>query len=65
MDFHALYLRHKFWLNDWLNGSPIGKHYRDVKYISEHSFNDVNRIREQKLSQLLSFVHNHSSFYKA
>ena len=64
MDFHALYLRRKFWLNDWLNGSPIGKHYRDVKYISEHSVKDVNNIRERKLMDLLSFAHNYSTFYK-
>ena len=64
MDFHAFYLRNKFWLNDFLNGSPIGKHYRDIQYLSEHSVNDVASIRDKKLANLLSFAHTYSSFYK-
>ena len=64
MDLHSLYLRRKFWFNDFLKGAPIGKHYRDIKYLSEHSIKDIASIRERKLMELLSFAYIHSPFYK-
>ena len=38
MDFQAIYLRNKFWIKDYLKGSPIGKPYKEVKYIQEKKF---------------------------
>lgn len=64
MDFTALYLRYKFWLNDFLTGSPIGTPYKEIKYISEHSINQCSKIREEKLHSILKYAIKYSSFYK-
>lgn len=47
MDFQAIYLRNKFWIKDYLNGSPIGKPYKEVKYIQEHSAEEGKKIVNQ------------------
>lgn len=64
MDCKALYLRHRFWLNDFIDGSPIGKPYREIKYIQEHSFEKGLPIREKKLVRLLDHARKHTNFYK-
>lgn len=65
MDIRAIYLRYKFWLNDWLNGSPIGKPYQEVKFIQTHSMDDGWPLRKQKLHHLLDYARKYSTFYKA
>lgn len=64
MDFHAVYLRNKFWITDFLKGSPISKPYREVKYLQEHSAKDGKRIRETALHQLMDYARKHSAFYE-
>lgn len=64
MDLNALYLRYKFWINDFLNGSPIGKPYKEIKFIQEHSYEEGLPIREKALHQLMDYARKHSSFYK-
>ena len=63
-DLRAVYLRCRFWLNDFLHGSPIGKPYREIKYIQEHSYEKGLAIREKNLHRLLDHARRHSSFYK-
>ena len=64
MDFKALYLRCRFWIEDFLKGSPIGKPYREIKYIQEHSYEKGLPIREKNLHCLLDHARKHTSFYR-
>lgn len=64
MDLSAFYLRCRFWLTDYFHGSPIGKPYREIKYIQEHSYEEGLPIRESALHRLLDHARMHTSFYK-
>ena len=64
MDLQAIYLRNKFWIKDYLKGSPIGKPYKEVKYIQEHSAEEGKGIRESALHSLMDYARAHSAFYK-
>ena len=64
MDIRAFFLRNKFWLNDWLKGSPIGKPYQEIKFIQTHSMEEGWPLRKQKLHALLDFARKYSTFYK-
>ena len=63
MNLRALYLRRKFWFQDRLKGSPIGKPYREIKYIQEHSFEEGLPVRQAALEQLLKHAQKHANFY--
>lgn len=63
MDFNALYLRCRFWILDFLHGSPIRKQYNDVKYFAEHSEEETRRLKEKKLQELLQYAQKNSPFY--
>lgn len=65
MNYWALYLRYRFWIKDILKGSPIGIPYNDVKKLSECSFADGKKNREENLIQLLKHVQKHTAFYKS
>lgn len=60
----SFYLRYRFWLLDWLHGSPIRKPYNDVKYISEHNIQQGSAIKDTKLKELLLHAQAHTQFYK-
>lgn len=64
MDLVAIYKRYKFWITDYLHGSPIGKPYKEIKWLSEHSEKEGRNLRMEKLSQLLKFAQNNTEFYK-
>ena len=64
MDCRALYLRCRFWLTDFLHGSPVGKPYREIRYIQEHSYEQGLPLRERSLHRLLDHARQHTSFYK-
>lgn len=64
MDFNAIYLRNKFWITDFFKGSPIGRPYREVKYLQEHSFEEGRPIREKALHDLMDFARAKSSYYR-
>ena len=53
MNLKATYLRLRFWLLDWMNGSPIRKPYKEIKYLSEHADSVGNMLRADKLNSLL------------
>ncbi len=63
MNLKAFYLRNKFWLTDFLHGSPIGKPYRKIKYIIEHSYEDGLPLREKALRELLTYYNKNSPYY--
>ena len=63
MDIHAIYLRRKFWIDDYLSGSPIGKPYREIKFISEHLKSECDVLRERKLHEILAYAKKNCSFY--
>lgn len=64
MDFNAKYLRIKFWINDFLKGSPIGKPYREIKFIQEHLYEQGLPIRTSALHNLMDYARANSPFYK-
>lgn len=63
MDFNALCLRARFWLQDYLHGSPIRKQYNDVKYFAEHTELEARERKKAKLEQLLRYVQVNSIYY--
>lgn len=65
MNIKSSFLRFKFWIKDLINGSPIGKPYKDIKYISEHTYNECQVLREKRLNNILSFAKKYSQFYKS
>lgn len=65
MDWCSLYYRTKFWVTDYFKGSPIGKHYREVKYLSTHTAADTATFREKKLKLFLNYVSANSPFYSS
>lgn len=64
MDINAYSLRAKFWIEDYLKGSPIGIPYNEIKYIQEHSYEEGQPIREKALHKLMDFAREHTSYYK-
>ena len=64
MDLNAFYLRTRFWIKDFLKGSPIRKPYNEIKFIQENSYEKGLPIREAALQQLLNFAKQNTTFYK-
>lgn len=64
MDLNAYYLRAKFWIDDFLKGSPIGKPYKEIRFIQEHSYEEGLPIREKALHELIDFAREHTSYYR-
>lgn len=63
MSLKAFYLRNKFWYNDRRAGSPIGKQYKEIQYIAEHSYEEGLPFRKKALHELLSYAPSHTQFY--
>jgi phenylacetate-CoA ligase len=63
MSLRAKYLRNKFWITDYFNGSPVGKPYRELKKFAKLSSVEAEKVRNEKLHALLSHAHNHTEFY--
>ena len=63
MSLRAFFLRNKFWYNDWRAGSPIGKQYKEIQLIAEHSYEEGLPLREKALHELLSYAQDHTQFY--
>ncbi len=64
MNFLKKIRKYSFWVNDYLNGSPIRKHYEDIKFILENdgSVESENRI-DYHLLKLLEHARLTSSYY--
>lgn len=56
---------HLFWSVDFLKGSPVSKHYKDIQSILENydSDNSLNK-KKQYLNSLLNHAVEHVEFYK-
>lgn len=51
-----------FWTSDWIQGSPVGKHYRDIA-MAWGNRDICMAIQDSHLTDLLSHTVCHSSFY--
>ena len=59
--FRTYYLRRKFWINDFLNGSLMWKNYKDIFYMQKNPEGKLKR--ELYLSEILSFAKQNTEFY--
>lgn len=64
MDIKAAILRTAFWTTDFFKGSPIGKPYREIKWLQTHSKDAGQELRDRKLSALLNHATTFSDFYR-
>ena len=64
MDFHALYLRYRFWIKDYLHGSPIGKPYREIKWYNENPVSVCDSKKKEDLKNLLDHARANTLYYK-
>ena len=63
MDLNAMYLRFRFWTLDFLKGSPIRKHYNEIKSFDTHSYDACENILNAKVTKLLKYIQQYSPFY--
>lgn len=63
MNIRAFYLRNRFWFKDWIEGSPIRKQYKEIRYIAEHPYSEGLPIREKALSELLAYARTNTEYY--
>lgn len=64
MDLHAKQLREEFWRKDALEGSPIGKPFREIEFLSESSKEEGLKIRKEKLRHILDYAIINCPFYR-
>lgn len=62
MDIRSFLLRNYFWANDFIHGSPIGKHFNDIAYIIKRKKNYAQR-RDDALRNILMYAVSHTKFY--
>lgn len=63
MDPNAQHLREKFWAEDAQKGSPIGKPYKEIEFLAEHTQEEGRALREEKLNRIIEHAKKHSAFY--
>lgn len=63
MSLKAFLLRSKFWYNDRRAGSPIGKQYKEIQFIAEHSYETGISLREKALRDILTYAQGHTKLY--
>ena len=64
MEIKAFILRNTFWIKDFLKGSPIGKPYREIKWLQTHSQQEGQKKREKQLQDLLKYMTTYSAYYR-
>ncbi len=64
MDLHAKQLREEFWKNDASKGSPIGKPYKEIAFLSESSESEGHELRYSQLHNMLLFAKTNCPFYQ-
>ena len=62
MSFGGVVRRTAYWTKDYLQGCPVGKHYREIKCVLNNYDSGVIKQKEI-LDNLLSFASGHSEFY--
>lgn len=68
MNVLSLYYRQTFWIKDFIQGSPIGKHYRELKRfykVSGKNITSAYSLRETVIKRLLDYITQNSPFYKS
>ena len=65
MDLHAKQLREEFWRNDALKGSPIGKPYKEIEFLSESSEEAGREVCNKKLQDMLNYAVAHCPYYQS
>lgn len=63
MSLRTYFLRKRFWINDFLHGSPMWKDFKDVLYISNNQCYKSGVKRRIYLESLLDFAKSHTVFY--
>ncbi len=57
--------RTSFWLLDFITGSKVGKHYKEIKYIMEnYEESNVIQLKEKHLLDILKYATENVEFYK-
>lgn len=64
MSLLSFFLRKKFWLKDFLNGSKMWNDFKEVHYIRAH-VEEGELLRKRHLIDFLKFVHENTPFYKS
>jgi phenylacetate-CoA ligase len=65
INFYSLFLRARFWLIDFIHGSPIGKPYKEIRCLQEHTLAYGVRIRGKKLQNILTYAKNNTEYYRS
>lgn len=64
MSLRTYFLRKRFWINDFLHGSPMWKDFKDVLYISNNQCYKSGGVKRRiYLESLLDFAKSHTVFY--
>ena len=63
MDLKALYLRKKFWINDFFHGGKMWSAFKEINYINNNIV-EGEKIRQSHLQDILNFAKKNVPFYK-
>lgn len=63
MDLKALYLRKKFWINDFFHGGKMWSAFKEINYINDNIV-EGEKIRQSHLQDILNFAKENVPFYK-
>lgn len=63
MSWRSFYLRKKFWIKDFFNGSQVWRPYAEIKRFDGLSFEDAEAFRRKKLEALLKYAMLNTEFY--
>lgn len=64
MSLDGFYKRNIYWIQDFLHGSRVGKHYREIKTIMK-SAETGKKIQSDRLNDLLKHAIENTVFYKS
>jgi phenylacetate-CoA ligase len=65
INIKPFYLRNRFWFLDWKDGSPIRRQYKEIKFLTEHTYEEGLPLREKALRELLMYAQQYTQFYAA
>lgn len=63
MNLKVVYLRKKYWFNDFLHGSPMWKEFSECVQIIENQYNDIGGGKIACLNKLLEFAKHNVPYY--
>lgn len=62
-NWRSCYLRSRFWIRDFFNGSQVRKPYNYLKHFYKLPFNEATLLQKKRLSELLNYYRENSRFY--